>query len=238
MGIESFFSSLRQNYKNQIIISSETTTNINNELLSRENIYNKIQYMFFDFNSIIHNISAKLLSNKSSFEQATDKPIEHFEMILIEEIFKFLNRFLIDLKNLKLIYIAIDGVPTKGKIMEQKKRRYNATFLEMFINRKLNIKDEEFWSKNNISPGTYFMDKLSNKLKELSDVKSDKYKQIISYSTKIIIDDYHNFGEGEIKIMSWRRENDATRLLISNQFLQEVMRNNKCRSAFAFHVRQ
>ena len=58
--------------------------------------------MFFDFNSIIHNISAKLLSNKSSFEQATDKPIEHFEMILIEEIFKFLNRFLIDLKNLKL----------------------------------------------------------------------------------------------------------------------------------------
>ena len=122
---------------------------------------------------------------------------------------KELKNMIKETKNKLEMQALKDELKELRNLIKQEKKEELTLNKEPVLDTKLslNIKDEEFWSKNNISPGTYFMDKLSNKLKELSDVKSDKYKQIISYSTKIIIDDYHNFGEGEIKIMSWVRNN-------------------------------
>ena len=197
MGIESFFSSLKQNYNN--IIQSDQKE-------IKKKIKNNIEYFFIDFNSIIHTVSSKLLSKnyKNNIWEKSNEPLKIFEEILINEIIDFLKNFFVDFNQLKLIYIAIDGVPTKSKIIEQKKRRFNAVFLEMFINQKISKNDEQFWSKNNISPGTYFMTKLSEKLKLLNKSK-DLY--LINYKTDIIIDDFNNVGEGEMKIMSWIRKN-------------------------------
>ena len=54
--------------------------------------------------------------------------------------------------------IAIDGVPTFAKIMEQKKRRYIGDLLSQLM-KKFELPFE--WSKINISPGTEFMNKMS-----------------------------------------------------------------------------
>ena len=43
----------------------------------------------------------------------------------------------------KYIYICIDGVPTMGKIYEQKKRRYMASLIQ-YIGNKYKLKKSNF----------------------------------------------------------------------------------------------
>ena len=44
-----------------------------------------------------------------------------------------------------LLYIAIDGIPPKGKMKQQRMRRYKS------------VLEKKLWDTNAISPGTYFM---------------------------------------------------------------------------------
>lgn len=124
--------------------------------------------------------------------------------------------------NLYELYIAVDGVPLYGKILEQKKRRYigyiielcKQTLLEFYkkelskdpnvtessdtniyynhYNFELDIAKLRF-SKSKISPATTFMTNMQEYI--VSYLNSKKSKYIVN------LDPYTNFGEGEKKIV-------------------------------------
>ena len=197
MGIERFFSSLNRNFD---IISDIKKP------------YSKIScsHFFIDFNSIIHNISSEMITKINLYKQKKIETIEYqfesidsFEDELINQIIKYIKNLLGDnlvSERLEYLMLAIDGVPTFAKIVEQKKRRYIGDLLLQLM-KKFNLPFE--WSKNNISPGTEFMNKISLKLKEK--LFLDECKSICKNLKHILISDVYNPGEGEMKIMECLR---------------------------------
>ena len=139
--------------------------------------------------------------------------INHIKFFLLD----FLKSF-----NTQLIYISIDGVPTKAKIVEQKKRRFNGEFekymklniLEKYtdklqgdendpINKYKFIKNKINWSRNAISPGTNFMKKLTIYLKSV-EFKNEINKLLPKIDNdKLIISSFDEKNEGEKKIMDF-----------------------------------
>ena len=170
MGIERFFSTLGRNFN----IMTHNKENDYDEIINATHIY-------MDFNSVIHTISAKVLNPKMNFEE--------LNLLIIKNIDKFIINFLkkFNLKKLKLLYIALDGVPTFAKIIEQKKRRYVGDLLNHLIKSKYPTS----WSKNNISPGTIFMDQINDFLLNLN--FNEDFQYIVSTSNEN--------GEAEIKIL-------------------------------------
>tara|TARA_Y100000768_G_scaffold388267_1_gene383141 strand:- start:9716 stop:11992 length:2277 start_codon:yes stop_codon:yes gene_type:complete len=188
MGIEKFFNSLRIKY------------NKSNLIIDTKYPYQKIssKYIFFDFNSIIHNISQKILA--TNITENIDQTI--INGVLDDVIFILKNNFVA--KDIKLIYLSIDGTPSKAKIVEQRKRRYLGA-IESLISQNLLPNKTSLWSKNNISPATNFMEQL------IINLKSDKFKNklnTINTNIKYILSDTNEFGEGEKKIIDYIIEND------------------------------
>lgn len=119
-------------------------------------------------------------------------------------------------KIIKTLLFAIDGVPSKGKMIEQRQRRYLGAIIEEYQKKILQeykeylMDQDDFiylatkykikWNRNKITPGTGFMHKLVEYL------KSDKiqYKiKINRIQMKIIISDMYEIGEGEKKIVNY-----------------------------------
>ena len=108
------------------------------------------------------------------------------ESIMLDKIITKIEE-LIDYTNVEdLLYIAVDGIPPKGKMKQQRMRRYKT------------ILENKIWDTNAISPGTHFMNKLN---KRLQSFKSVKVKNII-------ISDSSERGEGEHKILQYIKKND------------------------------
>ncbi|XWV26002.1 putative 5'-3' exonuclease 20 [Tupanvirus soda lake] len=119
-------------------------------------------------------------------------------------------------KTLQTLMIAIDGVPSKGKMVEQKQRRYMGVIFEA-INKKIFNKYKDYlkdqtdyvylatrwsikWSRNKITPGTAFMHKLVNYLR--SDKITNKLR-INRPNMEIVLSDMYEVGEGEKKIVNY-----------------------------------
>lgn len=121
-----------------------------------------------------------------------------------------------DNSDIQTLLIAIDGVPSKGKLVEQRQRRYTGAIVEE-TNKKILAKYQDtllaekgflwlannnliMWSRNKITPGTAFMHKMVNYLK--SDRIIEKFKQNRP-AIDIIISDMYETGEGEKKIVNY-----------------------------------
>ena len=196
MGVERFFSSIRKDWKSDIFI----------DLIKPYKHNIKSDKLFIDFNSIVHVLSANLLHDQSFIKNYGNK--ETFEDFLISEIKKYLL-FLVDIVNnkLKLLYIAIDGIPSNAKILEQRKRRYLGQIIKMLIKKYDNEKSNKFtWEKNNISPGTTFMLKLFNQLNDI------EFKS--KFNCKVIISSHKEEGEGEMKIIKYINNNNIKSAII------------------------
>jgi 5'-3' exonuclease len=132
-----------------------------------------------------------------------------------------------------LVYIAIDGPAPRGKMIQQRHRRYRKIMEKEYLKnlKQLNgIFEEEPWDTSNITPGTKFMLKLSNALKNAAK------EGLFSSHAKIdvILSDGSVPGEGEHKFMSYIKNlevddggkvcifsNDGDLLVLCNRFVGE-----------------
>ncbi len=106
------------------------------------------------------------------------------ETIMIQKIIQKIED-LIEYTQVKdLLYIAIDGIPPKGKMKQQRMRRHKS------------VLEGKSWDTNAISPGTYFMNQLNHRLQSFT---NDSVKQII-------ISDSTERGEGEHKILQYIKD--------------------------------
>jgi 5'-3' exonuclease len=207
MGIEKFFSTINRNFK--------VTSTINFDNINSKSDLIRSKYLFIDFNSIIHNVSSKLIGELNQVRapsKYSNAKLEDLEYLIIQEVNLFIIKLLekLDLDSLELVYAALDGVPTFSKILEQKKRRFIGDFIEKLL-AKYSLPFN--WSKNNISPGTLFMEKINkylNNIKLITKNKLVKKEDLILqpkdyefYNNKIKhfdFSDTNSEGEGEMKI--------------------------------------
>ena len=148
-----------------------------NSILLKDKL-NNINSLFLDLNCAIH----------PCCHGETD------ETIMIEKII-FKIEELIDYTQVSdLLYIAIDGIPPKGKMKQQRMRRYKS------------VLEKKPWDTNAISPGTYFMEKLNYELR----IFIQKQKNI----KKIIFSDTTERGEGEHKILQYIKKNNIQKSVI------------------------
>lgn len=114
------------------------------------------------------------------------------------------------------LMLAIDGVPSKGKMVEQKQRRYMGAIVEAY-KKKLLAKYTDYlknqdgyvyqatrhsieWNKNKITPGTGFMDLLVRYLRSRNIEAKFKFNRP---NLNVVLSDMYEVGEGEKKIVNY-----------------------------------
>lgn len=158
MGILSYYRTLLKTHPEIVI----------NDLTSIE-----IQHLYLDFNGFIHGSLHKL---KEKGEDINEKNI-------LKQCCEDLKEIVDLIKPKKSLYIAIDGVAPKAKMIQQRYRRY-----------KSSLENKE-WDTNAITPGTEFMKKLAKKLKIFTK----------KFVLDVIISDASIPGEGEHKILQYMK---------------------------------
>ncbi len=177
-------------------------------IIYSKNLHNKINdRVFLDFNCGIH--QCNVLLKKTSICD-----YQEFEKLLIKETLNYIDEIYYFTNPKKLLYISIDGIPSRSKIIQQRNRRFTGMWkknqtldilssmkkcskgnknneIENLINK---INNE--WSSDNISPGTIFMKNMCDSIR----------KHIQNYPIKCILSDYNEPGEGEFKIVKYIRD--------------------------------
>ena len=242
MGIEQFFSSIEKNEIANLISNFTTQHNaqINTKYLfidfnsivhiTSAFIVSKLNNMLFNiiYNKKItdtdyyskYGIKIKNIKGSQFKKHIT---LDVIDKMIIDETLNNVIYILQDLINpieLSLLYIAIDGVPSKSKIIEQRNRRFMGYIMaelknDIFKKHKANlIKDKQRyeyeqlkfdWSKNKISPGTPFMHTLYTEL--VFDNFKSKLRIICPNLKTYICSGPYNPGEGEKKIVDFLRMN-------------------------------
>lgn len=192
----------------------------------------KIQHFFMDFNPIIYSCYRNFVKNNTP--KVKDMSQTKIESGIINEVILKTRHIICDVvKPEKLVYIAIDGPAPRGKMIQQRHRRYRKILEKEYLE-KLKIKhgvfEEEPWDTSNITPGTKFMQKLSLALRKAAeDGEFSSHSQV-----DVILSDGSVPGEGEhkflpyIKNMSYEKDekicifsNDGDLLVLGNRFVGE-----------------
>ena len=173
MGIPSYFSHIVRKYS-QIVGSMEKNKNIHYDNL------------FMDCNSIIYDI-LRTIEFGSEFESE-----------LIEAVILKIEGYIQEIKPSNDIFIAFDGVAPFAKMNQQKTRRYRSSFM---ANNEYLGAGKKTWSTSNITPGTNFMNALSERINYFFFNKESEYKV-----KNIIVSASDKPGEGEHKLFEYLRQ--------------------------------
>jgi 5'-3' exonuclease len=241
MGIERFFSSIEENDITNLKTSFTKTlehkidaqylyVDFNSIVyITSFKVLSSLNYMLFQIISNKYKNNEKYNTLKKEYDLPSDN-INSFKKqytenkineIIINKIVEYVSSMLsnyIDPNKLEYFYIAIDGVPSKSKIVEQKKRRYmggiiNEIKKKIFDKYELKLEKDKIryqfeknkigWNTNFITPGTEFMHELNIVL------KSDKFKKMINKTCpklkSYIFSGVYEPGEGEKKIVDHLR---------------------------------
>lgn len=158
-------------------------------------------YFFMDFNGTVYTAYQNISKDIQGKNYSKDK-IE--ELIMAEVIMITQNIVCNVIQPKKMLYIALDGPAPRAKMVQQRSRRFKAIMEKKFnseLKKRYKIsEDKDEWDRSaNISPGTQFMQKLSNKL-----VLAMKKKTFQSHnkSMKVIFSNSNVPGEGEHKFLN------------------------------------
>jgi 5'-3' exonuclease len=194
MGIPGYFYKYANRYPNTII---------------KEKL-DLIDALFLDFNCAIHPCCRKF-----SREHYSHNRKDICEKHMIEECIAHLSKIIKYTSPRNLIYIAIDGVAPRAKMVQQRNRRFKSIKereMDIEIKHRNNYKDpnvteelkdneDEFWDTNSISPGTVFMTKLVDALRKYFNEMIANEQQYENLT--VIISDSNQPGEGEHKILDY-----------------------------------
>ncbi len=157
-------------------------------------------YFFMDFNGTVYNAYENIKKNIEGKKYTKDK----IEDIVIDEVIKLTQNVICNvIQPKKMTYIALDGPAPRAKMVQQRSRRFKAIMEKKFMNNlkeKYKIReDKDEWDRSaNISPGTQFMEKLSNRL---VDAMKQKTFQTHNKEMKVIFSNSNVPGEGEHKFL-------------------------------------
>tara|TARA_B100001287_G_scaffold275576_1_gene283551 strand:- start:4309 stop:5907 length:1599 start_codon:yes stop_codon:yes gene_type:complete len=193
MGIPSYFSYIIKNYSNIIL---------NQRQLSQNDIC--FCNLLMDCNSIIYDEFRKLEKDIAK------NTLSNIENILINNVINTIGLYIKKISPSKTVFIAFDGVAPFSKMQQQRTRRHKGDII-CKINDIIGCDEENIkWSTSNITPGTNFMNNLSNRVKKsFSNLESHFGVE------KIIVSGSDDYGEGEHKMFKYiRNKNDTGNTLI------------------------
>jgi 5'-3' exonuclease len=247
MGIERFFSSIQEN--NITNLRSSFSKDLEKRL-DTNHLYidfNSIVYivsnkLISDFNYLLYKVITNNLDDKNAKRIVVEYNLKEISLTsmkeyglnkndimdklvtdkVIEYVLNIFNNY-VNPDMLELIYIAIDGVPLKSKMIEQRKRRYMGIVIDKLKERIFNKYENELselpdenrylfeinkikWNRIKITPGTPFMDLLVGKL--TSKKFNDKIRIICPNVKEYIFSGPYEPGEGEKKIVDRLRSSD------------------------------
>jgi 5'-3' exonuclease len=132
--------------------------------------------------------------------------IVDFENQLIQAVIVKIIYYIEMISPSETAYIAFDGVAPFAKMDQQRNRRYKSVMLSKIaecVHPTATSNDSRTsWSTSNITPGTYFMQKLSEEVSIQLKKYSDKHLNI----KKLIVSTSNEPGEGEHKMFHYMRD--------------------------------
>lgn len=177
MGIPSYFSHILKNHN---VVKR----------LDHHKHKNNIDILLMDCNSIVYNVvySLDTISNPYSLNINT---------IIIEEVFKEIEKHIEFINPNHLCIIAFDGVAPLAKMKQQRDRRYKSAIFNSY---KKSNSNKCIFDTSQITPGTVFMNQLSKTLKHTFDAHKNSFKCNIKFTGTT------DEGEGEHKLFEFIRE--------------------------------
>ncbi len=179
------------------IVKNKNYKNVHNGV---KNGQNDCDYFFLDYNGIVYKAYERIKKNIESHNYSKDK----IEELIIEEVIRYTRYLICDVvQPKKMTYISLDGPAPFAKMVQQRSRRYKGYHDKIYlqeIKKKYNVtSDNNEWDRSaNISPGTVFMEKLSNALIK---VMKEKGFSIHNNSMEVLLNNSNIPGEGEHKFL-------------------------------------
>ena len=182
MGIPAYFRKITKQYNN---IVQSSLSNVGG--------------LYLDLNCGIHKCCREILDKNDAHLLTKDE----LEEQMIDNIISYVIKLYQYTEPSQLLYIAIDGVAPRAKMVQQRVRRFKSKkeYTEINNIKKKYGKDQKaLWDTNAITPGTIFMDKLSKAI--------HTYFANFKDEIQIIVSDSSVPGEGEHKIFNYIKDPD------------------------------
>jgi len=189
--------------------------------------------LYMDCNSIIYD----------SLRNITEKT-DNIEQVLIDHVKRQIEMYVNIVKPNNVLFIAFDGVAPLAKMEQQRQRRYKSVFMHgvtsAISSDNNNITQSSAsacsdWNTNAITPGTKFMQKLSEQIKYAFHHSESKYRV-----KKVIVSTSDEPGEGEHKMFHHIRtnlqptDNIVVYGLDSDLIMLSLFHYNLCNNIFIF----
>ncbi len=146
----------------------------------------KPTHLWVDFNCMIYHCLRRPGANPYSGEETRIEWENH----LIQDVCKYLKKIVSLVEPTKQVYVAVDGVVPMAKMRQQRLRRFKSQWVAKEEIRIGKSEEGPRWDTNAITPGTAFMERLGQSLKEC---KSPGLKWVVSGADEP--------GEGEHKVI-------------------------------------
>jgi 5'-3' exonuclease len=220
MGIPSYFSYIIKNYSNIIR---------NLQYFTSQYEF-RFHHLYMDCNSIIYD-AVYSLDKQRKEENMSDVD---FELAIINNVIKSINDYIALINPTETVFIAFDGVAPFAKMEQQRTRRYKSAF-QSNISFENGEPKQTGWNTSAITPGTAFMEKLSNKI-DYNFKHAEKHYNV----KQMIVSCTNQPGEGEHKLFSKLREpahiNDTVAVygLDSDLIMLSIFHLKYCKNIYIF----